>query len=53
MIYFDEETKKYVINKFYNHLDNAGYLFIGHSENLFSITNKFKTMENTIYTKVL
>lgn len=32
MIYFDRETRKQLVNKFYQWLEPGGYLFIGHSE---------------------
>lgn len=44
-IYFKLETTKEVIEKFYDCLINDGYLFIGHAETLWQITNKFKTVE--------
>ena len=39
MIYFDNETKDNLVNKFYEYTEPGGYLFIGHSESL----NKEKT----------
>jgi chemotaxis protein methyltransferase CheR len=34
MIYFDTETKKELVKKFYDSTEKGGYLFIGHSETL-------------------
>ena len=34
MIYFDEPTKKTLVQKFHKHTEPGGYLFIGHSESL-------------------
>lgn len=42
IIYFDDEMKKHVINAFYDNLLPGGYLIIGHSESLHSITRALK-----------
>ena len=42
LIYFDQESKKRVIQKFFNSLVLGGYLFIGFSESLFQISDRFK-----------
>ena len=34
MIYFDQETKDALVNRFYNATNPGGYLLIGHSESL-------------------
>jgi chemotaxis protein methyltransferase CheR len=34
MIYFDNRTKTELVNKFYEHTEPGGYLFIGHSESI-------------------
>lgn len=34
MIYFDQNTKNALINRFYNTTEPGGYLFIGHSESI-------------------
>ncbi len=44
-IYFNLQTTKRVIENFYNCLKQDGYLFLGHSETLWQITNKFETVE--------
>lgn len=43
-IYFDVETTRRVSNKFYDCLNENGVLFIGHSETLWKISEKFKTI---------
>ena len=53
IIYFDKESQKNLFNKIHHYLDDYGYLFIGHSENLASVTRKFKLVGNTIYKKNL
>jgi chemotaxis protein methyltransferase CheR len=42
MIYFDEAEQKRLIDKFYRCLNSEGYLFIGHAESLFGLSDKFK-----------
>ncbi len=44
LIYFDHESKKKVLNGLYNSLSNVGYLLIGYSESLMSITQNFKSV---------
>ncbi|MDS0524644.1 protein-glutamate O-methyltransferase CheR [Clostridium sp. SHJSY1] len=51
MIYFDNETKDNLINKFYDLLDYGGYLFIGHSEYLNRDKSKFEYVKPAIYRK--
>ena len=42
MIYFDEAEQKRLIDKFYRCLGPEGYLFVGHAESLFGLTDKFR-----------
>jgi chemotaxis protein methyltransferase CheR len=42
MIYFDEPEQKRVVEKFYRCLNPDGYLFLGHAESLFGISEKFR-----------
>lgn len=51
IIYFDRPTQRTLFEKFSRYLDDQGYLFIGHSENLTSISNKFTLLGQTIYRK--
>jgi len=44
-IYFRLESTKRVINSFYDALNPGGYLFIGHSETLTSISDRFEPVE--------
>lgn len=53
VIYFDRETKKNVYEKFHGVLNDPGYFFSGHSENLFKYNNFFKFIEKSIYQKVV
>ncbi|MFL0248060.1 CheR family methyltransferase [Candidatus Clostridium stratigraminis] len=51
MIYFDNETKKELINKFYDALEYGGYLFIGHSESINRDETGFKHIMPSVYRK--
>ncbi len=42
IIYFDDASKKVVVNNFYNRLSEGGYLLLGHSESLISLSTQFK-----------
>jgi chemotaxis protein methyltransferase CheR len=42
MIYFDEAEQKRLISKFYRCLNPEGYLFVGHAESLFGLTDRFR-----------
>ena len=42
IIYFDEASKRIVVNNFYNHLQDGGYLLLGHSESLMTLSTQFK-----------
>lgn len=51
MIYFDMETKRRLINKFYNLLEYGGYLFIGHSESIERGATDFRYIMPAVYRK--
>ena len=51
-IYFNEETKDKLYDKFYNVLGKKGYIFSGQSESLFKWSNKYKFLKKSIYEKV-
>ncbi|HOO27095.1 MAG TPA: protein-glutamate O-methyltransferase CheR [Lachnospiraceae bacterium] len=51
MIYFDSETKRQVVEKFYDHMENGGFLFIGHSESLNQDKMKYKYIMPALYRK--
>ncbi|ADL52256.1 CheR family methyltransferase [Clostridium cellulovorans] len=52
MIYFDNETKEEIVNKFYDHTEVGGYLFIGHSESISNLRTKYKYISPAIYRKI-
>ena len=42
LIYFDDASRKAVVDHFYNALNPGGYIFLGHSESVGRITTAFK-----------
>ena len=52
IIYFDKEFQKELFNKFHRYLKEDGLVFIGHSETLFGISDKFKYVFSNIYKKI-
>lgn len=42
LIYFDEEVQKKVLENIYTATNKGGFLFLGHSESLFGLYEKFK-----------
>jgi chemotaxis protein methyltransferase CheR len=51
MIYFDLETKKELVNKFYEIMEPGGYLFIGHSESINRSETRYKYVMPAVYRK--
>ncbi len=51
-IYFDNETKVKLFPRFYQALDDDGYMIIGHSENLMGVCKEFKLLGHTVYEKL-
>lgn len=51
MIYFDNNTKSKLINKFYDFTEPGGYLFIGHSESLNRDETNYKYIMPAVYRK--
>jgi chemotaxis protein methyltransferase CheR len=55
MIYFDEAEQKRLIEKFYRCLNPEGFLFVGHAESLFGLTDRFRMIHRnngTAYQRV-
>lgn len=42
LIYFDDVSRKQVVDKFYSMLRSGGYIFLGHAESLSRISSAFK-----------
>lgn len=52
MIYFNKETQRLLTDAYASNLDDNGYLFIGHAESLFKVSDRFSLSGNTIYKKI-
>ncbi len=51
VIYFDRETQKKLFEEIYHCLLPGGYLFIGHSESLHGISDRFESVAGATYRK--
>ncbi|MCY7295377.1 CheR family methyltransferase [Alteromonas sp. a30] len=51
MIYFENETKQKIIQKYADHLAPSGLLFLGHSESIGKDNTDFDNVGKTIYRK--
>lgn len=51
MIYFDEKTRKDLIQKFYDYTEEGGYLFIGMSETLAKENQPYEYIMPSVYRK--
>lgn len=49
VIYFDKPTQRRLFRRFFDLIRPGGYLFIGHSESLFGVSEDFKSLGHTIY----
>ena len=49
VIYFNKDTQRRLFDRFADLLSADGYLFIGHSESLFKVTDRFELIGETIY----
>ncbi|UTF51563.1 protein-glutamate O-methyltransferase [Desulfomicrobium sp. ZS1] len=52
MIYFDKKTQNELVQKFCNHLEPGGYLFIGHSESLAGTDLPLKQLAPATYMRI-
>jgi chemotaxis protein methyltransferase CheR len=52
IIYFDKPTKARLVDRFADALRDGGYLFVGHSESLYKVSDRFQLIGNTVYRKV-
>lgn len=50
-IYFDRPTQKEVLSRILSHMDDAGYLFMGHSENLGALNADLRSVATAVYKK--
>ena len=51
VIYFDKETQKVLFDRYANQLLPSANLFLGHSESMHNVCNRFDLIGNTIYKK--
>lgn len=51
-IYFGRDTRIDLLDRFAEYLDKDGCLFVGHSESLFGLTQRFSTVGRTIHRKI-
>jgi len=51
IIYFDKPTIRRLIGRFATYVKEDQYLFLGHSESLYGVTDQFAFLRNTIYRK--
>ncbi len=52
LIYFSRETQEEVIRKITENMETGGYLFLGHSETIFSMDLPLKGVAPTVYRKI-
>jgi len=52
VIYFDKPTQTKLFNRIADLIKPEGWLYIGHSENLFKVCDRFELVGRTIYRKV-
>lgn len=51
MIYFDEKTKRELVQKIYDVMEPGGYLFIGQTETIDKTYSKFELVQPSVYRK--
>lgn len=51
VIYFDKDTQRVLFDRYADMLAPDGHLFIGHSENMFNVCDRFESLGHTIYAK--
>jgi len=52
IIYFDDKHKKIIVENVLKQLKKGGYLFMGHSESLYRVTDKVVQIKPSIYQKI-
>ncbi len=53
LIYFNKATQKELAERYANIMQDDATLFLGHAESLFKVSQRFKSLGNTIYHKVI
>jgi chemotaxis protein methyltransferase CheR len=52
VIYFSKDDQRKLFGRYADFLAPGGYLFVGHSETLYGVTDRFRHLGRTIYQKV-
>lgn len=52
VIYFDVDTQKVLFDRYAELMSPNGHLFIGHSENLHNVSDRFESKGRTIYQRI-
>lgn len=52
LIYFEHATRASIADRFADLLKEGGYLFLGHSENLYRVSTRFQAIGRTTYRRV-
>ena len=52
VIYFNKETQRELFDRYADVLEDNAHLFIGHSESLHKVTERFNLLGQTIYKKI-
>ena len=52
VIYFDKPTQSKLFNRYADLLQEEGHLFIGHSESLYKVCDRFELLGQTVYRKL-
>jgi chemotaxis protein methyltransferase CheR len=51
VIYFDKPTKQRLFSRYAGMLESRGYLFLGHSESMYGLSDDFDLIGRTVYRK--
>lgn len=52
VIYFSKDTQRVLFDRYADQLQPNGHIFIGHSENLYRVSDRFKLLGSTIYQRI-
>jgi chemotaxis protein methyltransferase CheR len=52
IIYFDKPAQRKLFDRFANVMKEGAYLYIGHSESLFNVTDRFEPAGQSVYRKI-
>jgi len=52
IIYFDKPSQCELFERFANLLVDGGHLYIGHSESLYKVTERFRPIGQSIYQRI-